>query len=304
MANKLILSTVFIFLTPALVFSDDNAEIQPDKKLHEKCLYPTIQVSAEMFVNNKKMPGEVFGTGVILRSEKIGDDYWNTAITAAHVVAQHGVINPFGIAHGNAKMEIKRNVKVAIYKDWSTFVKYEQYPVHVYKAQNRTDLAILIFRTQRKMHTADVDCESKLFIGTEVMRVGCGLGDQPRIDFGRVTSLNPTFEAVKNKGRTRLSIHTVPGDSGGGIFHNYKLKGIMSSIRALGRLPVFEISYMSKISNLSAWNKAQNNCLDFVYKETSLPIIARNRMWFMEQTVNKNDFIHSDKYAIPLRTFQ
>ncbi len=299
MANKLILSTVLFLLTSVPVFSEDDTEIKPlDKKLHLKCLYPTVRVDGKLFVNNKLIPNaEVHGTGVVLSSKKIGDIYWNTAITASHVVND----NPFNL--GNCKVEMKFTISLAVYKDWSTFVKYETYPIHVYKVDDKFDLAILVFRTPRKLHTADIDCESKLYIGTEVMRIGCGLGDQPRLDYGIITSLNPTFHSVKDKGRARLSLHTVPGDSGGGVFYNYKLKGIISCIRMMGQFPIFTICYMSKINNLPVWNKFQNNRLDFVYKGTKLPSIARCRMWFREQDVNK-DFIHSKKYAIPKRKFQ
>ena len=91
------------FVSATTVFSDE-----PDKILHEKCLYPTVMVAL-------RGEGRTYsrGTGVIIRSEKADDAYFNVVVTCHHVLA-------------NTDMAIK----LPIFKNLSTFEKWEIFPRH------------------------------------------------------------------------------------------------------------------------------------------------------------------------------
>ena len=58
-----------------LTSSKKVSETQPDNKLHKQCICPTVMIGSDW----------CYGSGVIVRSEKIGDVYHNVAITCSHV---------------------------------------------------------------------------------------------------------------------------------------------------------------------------------------------------------------------------
>jgi len=216
---------------------------EPDKELHQKCLYPTVRVENE----------GSGGTGVIVRSEKIGDkEYRNVVITCAHV------IHPFS----------RYKVRIPNYEDWSTFVQFEDHWCRVYVKNDDIDLAILLFTTTHPLPVADYGFRDSLYIGSDVFHVGCGLGPEPRLDYGKITSLGGKIEGCSCKGY-RTSMHMVPGDSGGPVYHKNRLVGFSQAIRVLVfrgfPVPITQISFIIPVDRLKTWDGKENNTLAFVY---------------------------------------
>ena len=103
---------------------------EPDKKLHEKCIYPTVMIT------NANYSGSA--TGTIIRSEKIKDGkYHNVAITTAH-----GLIDEVIVTMPN-------------YKNWSEIDGVTKYIAAMYFVNAEADLAIAIFVSDKQLYTAD-----------------------------------------------------------------------------------------------------------------------------------------------------
>jgi len=259
--RNLIFVLVLLF-SPSYLFSGE-----PDKKLHSECLYPTVTVVAKNI--------NMMGTGVIVRSEKISDNlYHNVVITCSHIIRKG---EDYEVVKGK-------------YKDWSKLEGACKYDCEVYETNRLHDLGVVIFSSEDKMPVATLDFDTKLFIGNKVFRIGCGLNDEPRLDYGRITSLNGIVGNIKNSYRT--SIPTVPGDSGGPVFHNYKVIGIMAAIRSLRfgwiQLPVFNISYVLPITRYKIWDKELNGAISFVYdKAKKLPVMSYFIIKLKSKEINK-----------------
>lgn len=239
------LVAIFIF---SLFFCPNCFANQPDEKLHLQCLYPTIHLSPDS--------GKNYGTGFIVRSSKISDsEYINVFITAAHVT------NPVN----------QYTVTVFEYEDWSVLKRGQPYAASIYAVNFDLDIAIGMFISDEKMPVAKIDMDTKFYIGNEVFRVGCGLGDDPRLDYGKITSL---CSKISGSASLRTSVHSVPGDSGGALFSNYKVVGVLKSIRAMrsGQL-VFNMSYYTPISSLREWSEEDGGAYDFTWKEKAFPRI-------------------------------
>jgi len=244
---KTFLYTFFIFLALFCTTSQAN---EPDRKLHIKCLYPTIQVFSE----SKKS----FGSGVIVKSIKISpQEYHNVFITAAHVVDENFFYQ----------------VKVFEYEDWSTLIKTHSYKCVFYATEYDRDLAVGMFVTDKAMPVANIDMNYKFYIGSDVFRIGCGLGDEPRLDLGKLTSLRSKLSTT-NHWLLRTSIHTTPGDSGGPLFNScYKVIGIARSIRIWNGHVFFNISHYVPITSLKEWSESEKGVYDFVWQNQPLPSI-------------------------------
>ncbi len=69
-------------LNPSIVYS-----VEPDKTLHNKCIYPTVKVEIAVERADGQLIGSrITGSGVIVRSKKIGETYCNVMLTCNHVV--------------------------------------------------------------------------------------------------------------------------------------------------------------------------------------------------------------------------
>lgn len=235
---------LFMAIAPSDVYSDE-----PDKTLHNKCIYPTVIVQGQ----------NSFGTGFIVRSEKISDDeYRNVVISCAHCFQHRGLYK----------------IGVPKFKNWSTFEGYDHYPAYVYQFDQEKDLALILFRSKNPVPVAEMDFGSSLYIGSELLHVGCGMGDEHRVDFGKVTSLKSMIKNSPVKDAIRTSVYSIPGDSGGPVYHKCKVIGITQAIRGSQRGLFPGISYAIPIGRLKTWSKELNNALDFMYEsEEKMPII-------------------------------
>lgn len=241
MKNFLTSSFVLLFF----FFSSITLAGTPDKDLHQKCLYPSIYVG--------RADRASYGSGVIVKSEKVDDKtYKNVFMSCAHLEQP----NYFDY-----------EVRQIIYENWSEVKETKIYPAFFYAVNRELDLSIGVFLSEEEMPVAKPDFEPKLFIGNEVFRIGCGLGDEPRLDYGKITQIKKNLF----KPFFRTSVHTVPGDSGSPLFHDYKLIGIMVSIRNYKNTPVFGISYAIPVERFKAWSKENNDALDFAWANKELP---------------------------------
>lgn len=211
-----------------------------DKKLHQECLYPTIYVG--------RADRRAYGSGVIIRSEKVSDGlYKNAFITCGHLVEED---------------TLDYEVKFYLYEDWSQLKGTKSYAAIFYGVNHVSDIAVGLFYSDMEMPVAHMNFNPKIYIGNEVFRIGCGLGDEPRLDYGRITSYRKTF----SKSVFRTSVQTVPGDSGSPVFHENKVIGIMVSVRVYHDNLVFFMSYAVPLDKFKQWNK--NDGIAFVWDNT------------------------------------
>lgn len=242
MGRSTLTAIIWLFLASS-VFSDE-----PDKSLHEKCLYPSVMIS---------MQGGS-GSGVIVRSEKSGLLYRNIVISAAHI---------FDSDHDEFF------VKIAKWKNWSDLEELKEYAGKIYVVDKKLDLSVIAFETPYELPCVDFGFDEELFIGSEIMRIGCGLGDPMRVDFGKLTSTNGAI--VPDVRSLRTNIFTVPGDSGGGVFHKNKLIGLMQAIRNTQHGICYNISFVVPVGHIKTWSARLNNSIDFTFDKTkSLPVLV------------------------------
>lgn len=95
--------------------------------------------------------------------------------------------------------------------------------------------------------------DAKLYIGNDVIKVGCGLSEPFRIDYGKITSIDKSIGNTI-KGSYRISAMTIMGDSGGPVYHENKLVGLSQAIRYAPasspipiNIPVCQIAYVIPI---------------------------------------------------------
>ncbi len=244
---RILIIATLLLLTPNVCQAGE-----PDKDLHNKCIYPTVMIQ-----------GTKTGTGVIIKSVKLSKrdkcNYINYVFTCAHVLVK----TPARIVESKeekpkivpAKYEYV--IRVGVYEDWSLIKKIKTYPCEVIHVGITKDIALVSFVTDKKMPVADIDLNPKLYIGNEICRVGCGLGEPFRVDFGKVTSLSKSADRpiARTRNLYRTSIMTMPGDSGGPVYHQNKLIGLAQLIRSMSipsgpfrtNMPVFHVSYVIPI---------------------------------------------------------
>jgi S1-C subfamily serine protease len=212
-----------------------------DKKLYKNCIYPTIYVG--------QATGNTYGSGVIVRSEKVKPhQYKNVFLTCGHVVNDS---------------VLDYEVRQYIYEDYSQIKEVRSYPAIFNAVNHEQDVAIGVFYSDTKQPVVQLDFNPKLYIGNEVYRIGCGVGEDPRLDYGKLT----LFRKNALKPYMRTSVMTVPGDSGSPLFHEYKVVGIVVAIRNYHNLPIFSISYAIPLKTFQTWSKSYKNAIDYAWDD-------------------------------------
>lgn len=257
---------IYSFLIAVLISIPTTAKslaAEPDKQLHNKCLYPTVLIKG----------GDHGGTGFIVRSDFIKNGvYHNVAVTCGHIISDH----------------TSYTVNIANYTNWSSFNGYTTYPARVYCKNKDMDLAVLLFISKEKLPVVELAFHEKLYIGNEIFRIGCGLLDEPRLDYGKITSLKTTVnEHIKDVART--SVHTIFGDSGSPVFYDYRVIGITQAIRSVKSFPLTGISYFIPIERLKNWNKSENNGLNFIYTNKKLPVLPFLQLKLESQVIKEDE---------------
>jgi S1-C subfamily serine protease len=234
----------------AVTIAVDNYDTKHiDKKLHKQCLYPTVEIS----VGSQAQNIGTVGTGVIIRSDKHGKLWHNVMLTAAHVVSRQ---EPYII-------------RVTRYDTHLLPVGFDYYPVNVFASDSESDLAVLVFSSDKKMATAKIDVSGKEYFGHEVFKIGGG-ADQPlRIDRGDIGHV--FIDSF------RFSAFTTLGDSGCAIFDSdYEVIGLTRAI-IYRDMPngrpyfLFNMAIGSRVSLFKKWSAEKDGFLDFVFKDTPLP---------------------------------
>jgi len=225
-----------------------------DRKLHNLCIYPTFKISAK---NSTRV-----GSGVIVRSDKVGDAYYNVAITCYHCVD-----NSLG----------EYLVNLAVYERKTKFKSWETHPLVVYHYDAKRDIAIVLFKTSKPVSVAKMRFGLELNMGNKLLHVGCGQGDQPRFDEGKVTGLNSKVNPHLTE-LYRTNVHVIPGDSGGPFFYRHQVIGIAQAIKVTSfrGLPQIlpNISMVIPIDVFKTWDAEENKRLAFLYtKEAKLPVL-------------------------------
>ena len=253
--RNLAILTITLSLFTSQAFSGEV-----DKKLHNKCIYPTVMLFSK--------PMGAIGTGVVIKSVKQKDNtYLNLAATCAHILKMtpaqfeppsHPKKGEEAKEPDKPKMikppRYEYTARIGKYEDWSKLVGYGDYECKVMAIDREKDVAMLTFVSKHELHIADLNFSPKLYIGNEVYRMGCGMSDPYRLDYGRITALDGGIGRLSNiQGTYRTSIPTIPGDSGGPVFHEYKVIGIAQAIRMIqtgpiSQAPVYHLSYVIPLS--------------------------------------------------------
>ncbi len=256
-----------LFIIPSLVIyfilSSSVFSIEPDKKLHTNCIYPTVLVVDKI---------GSYSTGVVLKSKKVGDEYHNIGLTA-----DHG--------------SLTRKITIQVFE-------YENYqPSHTSKYDGITyygnkfyDLSVFVFISEKEISTAKTANKNiPTYMGQAITKVACGLGDPPRVDLGIVSGKNRllTHSILK---KMQLSIFTLPGDSGSAIFdENREIIGWTQSIRTIPDQSIFNVAYAIPVDQMHQMLELAK--LDFVLNEEELPVLP-----WLEIKINSN----KNNRAIPI----
>lgn len=233
------------FLFFVLVSSTYAAE--PDQELHYKCIYPVVRIQ-----NNKA--GTSFGSAFVIRSEKKENCYHNVAITCQHVV------------------EEKNNViiKIPEYVNWSTYVKNTETNGIVYFENAQNDLAVVLFKTPNALHCCEFNFEENLYIGNDVEKTGFGEHNIVRHDWGKITSVNMNIDSSDHY---RFTCPVVPGDSGGPLFYQNKVIGVVKGVASINSNQLFtNCGVAVKIGALKQLAE-ENQEINFVVSKNDLPVI-------------------------------
>lgn len=237
-----------------------------DKKLHEECLYPTVMIA---------IGNDGTGSGVIVRSDKVGDVYRNVVMTCGHL---------FHVKEAKALEgeEVPIVVRLGKYEKWSTFVGYEEYSAKVHCWERKRDVGCVVFSSKKPMPVAKLNFNPTLYIGNEVLRIGCGGGNPMRIDFGKITGINSRIPGL-TEGTIRTSAYTIPGDSGGPLYRKYEVIGIAQAIQGVrmgwAGQPTFKLSHFIPVSRYKDWDKDIDNEVEFMWDKTKqLPVIPFKMM--------------------------
>lgn len=231
-------------ITP--IFSDDRPE-----KLYDRCLKPTIEVVTPN--------DEGHGTAFVVRSELVGHQYRNVAITCWHVVED----DPYVV------------VKIPTYNKSGRCLKYTELQAHTFLSNQKIDVAVLIFESPDRIPVAQLGLDAKLRFGDRVMKFGFGLGDDVRMDEGKITSVS-ILEPKEIAGELRTNCYLVPGDSGGPVFNSRQEVIGMTQSHRVGMGQYFlNIHFAMPITHLKTWDKEVNNSLAFVYnRKEKMPVMA------------------------------
>jgi S1-C subfamily serine protease len=273
---KYFLCTFFLTVViPAIVFS-----AEPDKKLHEMGLYPTVKLSFRIcdcsFCRANPETNKSVGSGVIVRSEKsdgpiFKGKYLNVVLTAAHNVE-------------HAKPPIK--IVVFKYKNWSEIDGFDEFTCTTYEKNKDLDIAVMLFVSEKQMSVAKLNVDKKIYLGDKIIKFGFGLGDDIRFDEGKITSVKTLIPAVMAE-KVRINAHTIFGDSGGPVYDDeYSVIGITNAIRTNGNYLHTQQSYFVSTNDIKTWNESINNNIGFVYKVSDkLPNATLFNLWLLDYQI-------------------
>lgn len=242
--NKVTLIFALCFFTFISPFSFAG---EPDKKLETKCLRPAVQV----FDNSAR------GSGVIVRSEKNSEgQFVNIVLTCKHVI------------EGMDDLYVALNS----HEDWSKIDlrKSETYEARVLGKYAFNDIAIVYFVSKKELPYADIGFDEKLYLGNDVVSVGFAIENWPRLDFGKITMITNTLLGA--------NLFTASGDSGGPVYHNYKLMGLkkayLMGYSGEEKLHFSHVSlHVPVTTSLKEWRLIDNTAAVAYDPDTAVPLL-------------------------------
>lgn len=233
--------TLFMSSVGSTIFAGE-----PDKKFHEECLYPTAMIVGQCGQTNS------FGTGVVVKSVKSGEHYTNYVFTVAHIAIPKLVDVT---EHENERFSIRvtrpvYKIRLGKYKDWSIYEGYHEFDAKIIFQNTKDDIIVMSFQTNFQIPIATIYKHPKLYIGNDIVKIGCGIAEPFRVDFGKINSLKESQDKViaEMQNTYRITANTVEGDSGGPVYHECKVIGVTQAIRRLDQgNPVFHMAYVIPI---------------------------------------------------------
>jgi hypothetical protein len=223
---------------------------KPEDKL-KNCMESCVRIHNSEF--------GVSGSGVIVRSEKVDGLFCNIVISSAHMLD-----TDYRLCKSNYIVDLPIINKHKI-------LFYQEKPCYIQSINNDYDISILIFYTSEKMSCSTIDFNKKLDINDEIMKMGYGLDDDLRIDYGNITQLNAKLDKYKNLYKTNA--FAIFGDSGGPVYSDYRLIAITQGVKNYKGSPIYNISFVCPVSNLKSWNQVEN--VSFCYENKKFPKIPK-----------------------------
>jgi len=201
------------------------------------------------------------GTGVVVKSveDKETGKYHNYVLTVEHILLDKLELrNEEGEV--TTTIEPEYNIRKGKYEKWSKYTGHDQYIGTVVFSKDGVseDVALMVFDTDHAVAVAKIYKSPELYIGNDVFRIGCGLGEPFRLDYGKITSLPESVDRIVDgtKHTFRISADTLPGDSGGPVYHEYKLIGITQTIRTIpGPIQNTPVCFMTYVIPLERYMK-------------------------------------------------
>ena len=197
MIKNFLIRFVFFFFFFFLI----NYTFARNINLETKCLLPSVKLLSYA----KKS----IGSGVIIKSFLMKDGgFSNIVISCNHVT--------------------KNNKLVVETPDLNNNVEY-YFGTTIYENPSY-DLAIIQFRTNKKLNCAEIDFDNEINIDDDILSVGYGLSPLPKLGYGKVITQKHVDDNFKDTYFTNIPM--VMGDSGGPVFKKNKLVAISQAIRS------------------------------------------------------------------------
>lgn len=221
-----------------------NEEI--NLETYKKCLHPSVLISSSTHKGT--------GSGTIIRSVPRKNIYANLILSCSHIFPAKNY-NPVSITKG-------------IYKNnEDVMINYENYQGIVLYRNDKSDISIIGFISEKEMPACSVDWAIKEKIGMSLIVSGCGMSQPPRIHRGLISFLREPSDMVW------IDSFVMPGSSGGGVFHKNKLMGIIKSIDSYDKTLLPTSGQYSKIK-LFQDDVKENDELKFITDESlDIPIL-------------------------------
>lgn len=211
---------------------------------YKQCLQTSV------LITNLNERGINTGSGTIVRSKKQNGIYMNLILSCSHIFPT-----------ASQKTIITRG----LYKDDDVFIGFEKYTGCVLYKNEKTDISVLEFASEKEMPVCPIDWSFKEKIGMELVLSGCGKGKPPKLVNGSVSYLEEPRDIVD------VQSYVIPGSSGGGVFYKNKLVGIIRSIDQYQNIPITASGQYVKIKMFEIDAKAFKQ-LDFILDTTTSDI--------------------------------
>lgn len=268
MKFKPVLIALLICLgTSCTNFSERQKSDNLDHKTALHLLHSTVRITTGNFLE-----GIITGTGVVVysgrRPDNIDPRYYTYILTCAHVV-------------DNADFSI--TVERFHYLDGSTIIATSSYDGSVVILNKEQDFAVIQVMSSKPFSDSvsiiKLDSFYNLPIYLPIYAVGCGLGKQPYITNGNISSF--CEEDRTSDFSLQLTAATIFGNSGGGIFDsNGQLLGLVQAISMVNSqvpyphiaraIPIWNIALFLTEKKLGFIVGVDNSNIDEFYRNANL----------------------------------